>query len=166
TGIRTLFFSAPVTHALSSGTITICSGATAPACSGGTAVNMAATSFYFNGIVSPSPKDLCHTAAGNSTTPSSGITATTCTGTPATTSQADELLVGAVGMDSKQGVLTAGDSFTNLANSQDGGSASNTLQLQPAYLVVGATGQYAVTWTYHEPAVQLAATLVTYKVVF
>src|SRR5205809_236596 len=101
TGIRTLIFSAPVTHALSSGTITICSCPTAPACSRGTAVNMAATSFYFNGIVSPSPKDLCHTAAGNSTTPSSGITATTCTGiTPATTSQADELLVGAVGLDS------------------------------------------------------------------
>src|SRR5207247_2529058 len=122
TGIRTLVFSAPVTHALSSGPITLCSGATAPACSGGTAVNMAATSSYFNGIVSPSPKDLCHTAAGNSTTPSSGITATTCTGiTPATTSQADELLVGAVGMDSKQGNLTAGNSFTNLTNSQDGG---------------------------------------------
>src|SRR2546429_4712665 len=166
TGIRTLVFSAPVTHALSSGTITICSGATAPACSGGTAVNMAATSFYFNGIVSVSPKDLCHTATGNSTTPSSGITATTCTGTPATTSQADELLVGAVGMDSKQGNLTAGNSFTNLTNSQDGGSASNQLQLQPAYLVVDAAGQYAATWTYNKPAAPWAAAVVTYKIVF
>src|SRR6266581_2434773 len=167
TGIRTLIFSAPVTHALSSGTITICSGATAPACSGGTAVNMAATSFYFNGIVSPSPKDLCHAGTGNSTTPSSGITATTCTGTtPATTSQADELLVGAVGMDSKQGNLTAGNSFTNLTNSQDGGSASNQLQLQPAYLVVDAAGQYAATWTYHKPAAPWAAAVVTYKIVF
>src|SRR5437870_4535143 len=167
TGIRTLVFSAPVTHALSSGTITICSGATAPACSGGTAVNMAATSFYFNGIVSPSPKDLCHTGTGNSTTPSSGITATTCTGTtPATTSQADELLVGAVGMDSKQGNLTAGNSFTNLTNSQDGGSASNQLQLQPAYLVVDAAGQYAATWTYNKPAAPWAAAVVTYKIVF
>src|SRR2546427_4277907 len=166
TGIRTLIFSAPVTHALSSGTITICSGATAPACSGGTAVNMAATSFYFNGIVSPSPKDLCHTGTGNSTTPSSGITATTCTGTPATTSQADELLVGAVGMDSKQGNLTAGNSFTNLTNSQDGGSASNPLQLQPAYLVVDAAGQYAATWTYNKPAAPWAAAIVTYKIVF
>src|SRR5439155_1245277 len=91
---------------------------------------------------------LCHTGTGNSTTPSSGITATTCTGTPATTSQADELLVGAVGMDSKQGNLTAGNSFTSLTNSQDGGSASNPLQLQPAYLVVDAAGQYAATWTY------------------
>src|SRR5438552_2546882 len=166
TGIRTLIFSAPVTHALSSGTITICSCATAPACSGGTAVNMAATFFYFNGIVSPSPKDLCHTGTGNSTTPSSGITATTCTGTPATTSQADELLVGAVGMDSKQGNLTAGNSFTSLTNSQDGGSASNPLQLQPAYLVVDAAGQYAATWTYNKPAAPWAAAIVTYKIVF
>src|SRR5437667_1090562 len=167
TGIRTLVFSAPVTHALSSGTITICSGVTAPACSGGTAVNMAATSFYFNGIVSPSPKDLCHTGTGNSTTPSSGLTATTCAGTtPATTSQADELLIGAVGFDSKMGNLTAGDSFTNLANSQDGGSASNQFQLQPAYLVLGTTGQYAATWTYNKPAAPWAAAIVTYKIVF
>src|SRR5207253_2328006 len=158
TGIRTLVFSAPVTHALSSGTISISSS---------TSVNMAATSFYFNGIVSPSPKDLVMTAAGNSTTPSSGITATTCTGiTPATTSQADELLVGAVGMDSKQGNLTAGNSFTNLTNSQDGGSASNQLQLQPAYLVVDAAGQYAATWTYNKPAAPWAAAVVTYKIVF
>src|SRR6266550_6238217 len=127
---------------------------------------MAATSFYFNGIVSLSTKDLCHTGTGNSTTPSSGITATTCTGTPATTSQADELLVGAVGMDSKQGTLAAGDSFTNLANSQDGGSASNQLQLQPAYLVVDAAGQYAATWTYNKPAAPWAAAIVTYKIVF
>src|SRR5437773_2965776 len=166
TGIRTLVFSAPVTHALSSGTITICSGANAPACPGGTAGNMAATSFYFNGIVSPSPKDLCRTATANNTTPSSGTTATTCAGTPATTSQADELLIGAVGMDSKQGNLTAGNSFTNLANSQDGGGASNQLQLQPAYLVVGATGQYAATWTYNKPAAPWAAAIVTYKIVF
>src|SRR5207237_403377 len=158
TGIRTLVFSAPVTHALSGGTISISSS---------TSVNMAATSFYFNGIVSPAPKELCHTAAGNSTTPSSGITATTCTGiTPATTSQADELLVGAVGMDSKQGNLTAGNSFTNLTNSQDGGSASNQLQLQPAYLVVDAAGQYAATWTYNKPAAPWAAAVVTYKIVF
>src|SRR5882724_4157310 len=167
TGIRTLVLYAPVTHALSSGTITICSGATAPACSGGTAVNMAATSFYFNGIVSPSPKDLCRSGTGNSTTPTSGTTATTCTGTtPATTSQADELLIGAVGFDSKMGNLTAGDSFTNLTNSQDGGGASNQLQLQPAYLVVGATGQYAATWTYNKPAGPWAAAIVTYKIVF
>ena len=51
-------------------------------------VNAAATLFSFNGIVSPSPKDLCHTAIGNSITPSSGTTATTCTGAAATTTQA------------------------------------------------------------------------------
>src|SRR5437899_9399035 len=69
-------------------------------------------------------------------------------------------------MDSKQGNLTAGNSFTNLANSQDGGSASNQLQLQPAYLVVDAAGQYAATWTYNKPAAPWAAAIVTYKIVF
>src|SRR5436190_14982055 len=118
TGVRTLVFSAPVTRALSSGTITI----SVP----DGAVNMAATFFYFNGIASPSPRDLCHTAAGNSTSPSSGTTATSCTNTmPATTSQADEVLIGALGFDSKTGSLTPGDSFTNLASSQNGGNATN-----------------------------------------
>src|SRR5439155_892365 len=62
--------------------------------------------------------------------------------------------------------LTAGNSFTNLTNSQDGGSASNPLQLQPAYLVVDAAGQYAATWTYNKPAAPWAAAIVTYKIVF
>src|SRR5206468_5626598 len=57
-------------------------------------------------------------------------------------------------------------SFTNLTNSQDGGSASNPLQLQPAYLVVDAAGQYAATWTYNKPAAPWAAAIVTYKIVF
>src|SRR5947209_7241713 len=69
-------------------------------------------------------------------------------------------------MDSKQGNLTAGNSFTNLTNSQDGGSASNQLQLQPAYLVVDAAGQYAATRTYNKPAAPWAAAIVTYKIVF
>src|SRR5207247_10614945 len=53
-----------------------------------------------------------------------------------------------------------------LPNSQDGATASNPLQLQPAYLVVGATGQYAATWTYNKPAAPWAAAIVTYKIVF
>ncbi|PYV25335.1 MAG: hypothetical protein DMG27_10330 [Acidobacteria bacterium] len=173
TGVRTLVFSAPVTRALSNNTITICSGGTGPSCSGGTAANMAATFFYSNGIVSPSPKDLCHTATGsgitkNTTVLSSGTTATSCTSsTPATTSQADELLVGALGLDDHGGNLAPGNSFTNLATSQNGGGASHTFQVQPSYLVVKATGQYAATWTYNQDSSRRwAAAIVTYKIVF
>src|SRR5439155_9406062 len=173
TGVRTLVFSAPVTRALSNNTITICSGGTPPSCSGGTAANMAATFFYSNGIVSPSPKDLCHTATGsgitkNTTVLSSGTTATSWTSsTPATTSQADELLVGALGLDDHGGNLAPGNSFTNLATSQNGGGASHTFQVQPSYLVVKATGQYAATWTYNQDSSRRwAAAIVTYKIVF
>src|SRR5207245_374265 len=50
-GVRTLIFSAPVTHALSNGTITITVG---------NAVNMASTYFYSSGLVSPLPEDQSH----------------------------------------------------------------------------------------------------------
>ncbi|PYX06383.1 MAG: hypothetical protein DMG88_18465, partial [Acidobacteria bacterium] len=40
------------------------------------------------------------------------------------------------------------------------------MQLQPAYLVVGATGQYAAAWTYNKSAAPWAAAIVTYKIVF
>jgi len=164
-GIRTLVFSALVNHPLSAGTITISSV---------TPANMVATFFYFNGIVSSSPKDLCHTGAGigitkNTTVLTSGITATaaTCTGsTPAATSQADELLIGGLGLNDQGGSLTPGDSFTNLAKSQNGGSASHTFQVQPSYLVVKNVGQYAAAWTYNmDSSKHWAAAIVTYKIV-
>src|SRR5882724_3894965 len=164
-GIRTLIFSAFVNHALSAGTITISSV---------TPANMVATFFYFNGIVSSSPKDLCHTGAGigitkNTTVLTSGITATaaTCTGsTPAATSQADELLIGGLGLNDQGGSLTPGDSFTNLAKSQNGGGASHTFQVQPSYLVVKNTGQYAAAWTYNmDSSKHWAAAIATYKIV-
>ncbi|PYT46567.1 MAG: hypothetical protein DMG44_20350, partial [Acidobacteria bacterium] len=164
-GIRTLIFSAFVNHALSAGTITISSV---------TPANMVATFFYFNGIVSSSPKDLCHTGAGigitkNTTVLTSEITATaaTCTGsTPAATSQADELLIGGLGLNDQGGSLTPGDSFTNLAKSQNGGGASHTFQVQPSYLVVKNTGQYAAAWTYNmDSSKHWATAIVTYKIV-
>src|SRR5207248_14303 len=118
-GIRTLLFSARVTTALN-GTITI----TSP-----TSVNMAASFFSFNGLVSPSAGDKFHTATGNGTSLNSGTTATTL--------QADEVLIGAMGIDAKSGGqqgfggFTAGTGFTTLAQSgTNGGQATNMVTIQ------------------------------------
>ncbi len=156
TGVRTLVFSAPVIHALtSSNTITITAGG---------AVNMAATYFYSTGLVSPSPKDKLSTNGGNSTTPASGTTAVT--------SQADELLLGAVTYERQQGQLdvSTGNSFVNLAKSSPGGQAPNQFQLESAYQPVRAAGAYQASWTYNNgqnSTAQLwAAAIVTYKIVY
>src|SRR5439155_25771481 len=92
TGVRTLVFSAPVTTALSAGTITVTFGATIPAAK-------SATFFSFNGLVSPSPQDKSMTATGKSLSPNSGPTATT--------SQPNELLIGAIGVENGA-AITAG----------------------------------------------------------
>src|SRR5205085_10067080 len=86
TGVRTLVFSAPVTHALSGGTITVTFPSPTP-------FDKAVTVFYFNGIASPSPADQVQTATGNSALPNSGNTPTT--------TQADELLIGAIGFNNR-----------------------------------------------------------------
>jgi len=162
-GVRTLVFSQYLTADLN-GSITI----TFPA-----AANAAATFFSFNGIVSSAPEDLCQTQTGNSSNPSSGTMATTwtgpsCSGTPPkTTAQPYELLIAAAGFEDKTQTLTPGDSFTNLTPSMVGGGNSNSLIEQPSYLVVGATGQYAATWTGNpNKTAKWAAAIVTYKIVF
>jgi len=157
--VRTLIFSAPVTHALSSGTITVNSTAIE---------NIAATFITANGLLSLTPKDQSQTATGNSTTPNSGNTATT--------SQADELLIGAVGFDERSQSVSAGAGFTNLCALSGGGCASanggqasgNGVMMQPEYEVVSTTGQYAASWSgaNSNKSTQFAAAIVTYKIKF
>src|SRR5207249_7571115 len=90
-GVRTLVFSAPVITPLVGGTITV--GFTGIA-------TKAATFFSFNGLVSPSPQDKFHTATdGISNAPNSGSTLTT--------SQADELLIGAISFQDSTPNITA-----------------------------------------------------------
>ncbi len=149
-GVRTLVFSAPVTHALTSGTITVTNK---------TALrNMAATFFSFPDLVSVSLKDQVSTGTGNSATPNSGNTPTTLL--------PDELLIGAIGAEDKNAAVTAGGSFVNLAKSSvTGGSATHNVTMQPEYLAVHSTGNYAASGTITMPTTgtNWAAAIVTYK---
>src|SRR5207247_4267060 len=86
-GIRTLVFSAPVTTALSNGTITVASTAT---------VNIAATFFTFNGLVSPAPVDKVAKAIGTTATALNSRNT-------AITFLPDELLTGAMAIEGKAG---------------------------------------------------------------
>lgn len=80
-GVRTIVFSAPVTTALVSGnTITV---------SFPTAKSKAISVYYVSGLVSASPTDQTHTGTADSSSPSSGAAATT--------TQANELLIGVIG---------------------------------------------------------------------
>ncbi len=147
-GVRTLVFSAPVTHALSSGTITI---------NVSSSVNIAASFFSFNGLVSPSPKDQFHTAIATSSAPNSGATATT--------TQVDEVLIGAMGLEDRNATITAGSPFINLtASSAGGGQSSNSLLMQPEYRIVSATSAYTASGS-SSSSMPWAADIVTYKIV-
>src|SRR5439155_1382883 len=125
TGVRTLLFSAPVSHALDGtalhGTITV----NFPSFSN----KAAATFFSANGLVSPLPVDKSHTATGNGTGADSGPTATT--------SQPDELLIGALGWEDKQAGINPGAGFTALSfGSTNSGSNDSNVTMLPEYRVV------------------------------
>ena len=108
TGVRTLIYRRYYGTAFS-GNVTITTG---------TAVNMAATFFSFNGLMSPSI-DQTSKSTGNSTAPTSNATFTTA--------KPDELLIGAMGIDAKSGgpgfgTFTAGAGFITMARGGPGGN--------------------------------------------
>src|SRR5207249_3974672 len=128
-GIRTLVFSAPVTTALSNGTITVASTAS---------VNIAASFFAFNGLVVP--VDKVATATGTTATKLSS-------GNTAMTSLPDELLIGAMAIE---GNATASKGWTSFApgsgftmlpltKSSNSGTPSNFVTIEPEYSIVSAT---------------------------
>ncbi len=146
--IRTLVFSAPVTHALSSGTITVNFPSPTPTAK--------AVSFLsVNGLLSPSAEDQSNTATGNSNAPNSGNV---------TTVQADEFLIGALGVLS-QGVSynSFGQSFQAVASGF--AQADGVLSIQPTFLAANATGTYAASGSDNKTA-PWAAAVVTYKIKF
>src|SRR5438477_9262431 len=113
-GVRTVIFSAPVTTALVSGnTITV----THP-----TAVAKAVSVNTVSGLVSSSPQDKTSTGTGATTAMSSGTTAST--------TQADELLIGAFGLEDKAASFTAGSSFTALTSALSGSSGNANANVQ------------------------------------
>ena len=127
TGVRTVVLSAPVTTALVSGdTITV----TFPS------VGSKAFSVYaVNDLISASRVDKTNTATGSSSSPSSGATAAT--------THANELLVGAIGSESRVAsvTMTAGGSLSLLNNAcADTGTTSSSITVFPEYRIVSATG--------------------------
>ncbi len=105
--------------------------------------------------------DQTATAVGNSSTPSSGATATTA--------QADEFVVGAIGAEARTSfdTMAAGASFTLLpAASADTGSSSSSITIYPEYRIVSATGAYTASGTLSSGnSRNWAADIVTYKMV-
>jgi predicted secreted protein len=150
-GVRTLVFSAPVTVALVSGnTITV----TYPS-----AAAKAVSICYANGLISASRVDVTHTGTGNSTAPTSGATANT--------TQTSELLIGAIGTESRTSstTMTAGSGYTLLNNaSADTGSSGSSITIFPEYQPVYVTGTYTANGTLSgSTSRNWAAVIVTYK---
>jgi prolyl-tRNA editing enzyme YbaK/EbsC (Cys-tRNA(Pro) deacylase) len=150
-GTRTLIFSGPVANALAGGVVTVNFAGTAPN-------TKAASIFSVTGLASPSPKDQSQTGAGNSTT-----NLAVNSGTTATTSQTDELLFGAFGINQTGTTVTQTGGFTNLTMVSVGSGSTSQLTLQPAYQVVHAAGAYADTATVNK-AGQWAFAVVSYKI--
>src|SRR5262249_20016761 len=120
-----------------------------------TPTQKAATFLYMADLVSPVAADKSVKATGTSASPSSGTTVTT--------SQPDELLLGAIGVDDKNQTVTASSNFTNRTSRFTWGGSEGVL-MQPAYRIVNATGQYVDSGSMN-PSKNLdwAAALVTYK---
>jgi len=131
TGVRTVVLSAHVTKALVSGnTITI----THPS-----VTSRAASAGYISGIVTASRVD--QTATGGSTSAaSSGNTSS------ATTLFADEVLIGAVGIENSSTALTVGSGYTALTSAAaNTGSTGTSIAILPEYRIVSATGAYSAS---------------------
>jgi len=127
-GVRTVVCSAAVTNALVSGnTITISHPSVA---------SKAVSATEFSGLDTAARVDQTVSATGTSATPSSGPTAAT--------SQPAELLIGAIGVETKGSesfTPTAGSGYTALAAgaSSSSGTADQSVTIDPEYRVVSAS---------------------------
>src|SRR5213593_1963959 len=143
TGVRTLIFSTRVTTALASGDAIILTFQNA-------IVAKAVSAAEFYGIVA---LDQTATAIGNSITPSSGLTAPT--------TSADELLFGAIGVETKLNqAFTAGTGYTQLVREQsdpNAGAPGRHVTIDPEFRTVTATGSYAADAILGAPRLWAAA---------
>src|SRR3989442_2929419 len=128
TGVRTLIFSTHVTSALGNGDSIIVTFQNAIA-----ARAVSAAEFY--GIVA---LDQTAGAIGNGITPNSGLTAPT--------TSANELLYGAIGVETKfNQTFTSGTGYTHLVREQsdpNAGSPGHHVTIDPEFRTVTATGSY------------------------
>ena len=146
-GVRTVVFSARIVTALVPGdTITV---------SYPSVVADAVSINEFSGL---GFVDKTMTATGNSTSPSSGSTATT--------SQANELLLGTFGVETKKDdPFTAGATYTALQNAGSGTSSTPTdhVSIDPEYRIVAATGSYLADGSIAPSPHNWGAAIVTFR---
>lgn len=120
--------------------------------------NLAAVSINeFSGLADSSTLDKTSTATGTSSSPSSGSTATT--------TQADELLIGAFALDGPvSDTFTPGASYTLLTRRGASYSSMGTtyITIDPEYRIVSATGAYAADGS-NSSSRHWAAAIATYK---
>ncbi len=110
----------------------------------------------FSGLAAAGALDQTSTATGRDSAPSSGLT-------PATT-QADELLLGAIGVEAHLGLsFTPGPDYTLLDRAGTrGGPPDTNITINPEYRIVNVTGMYAADGLLGS-ARQWAAAIATYK---
>jgi len=146
TGVRTVVFSARVVTALVFGnTITV------------THPSVRSRALSINEFSGLGYVDKTQTGAGNSVTPTTAATATT--------SQASELLLGSIGVETKKDdPFAAGAGYTALPNTGTGtsGSPDSNVAIDPEYRIVAATGSYLANGSIN-PARNWAATIVTFQ---
>src|SRR5438445_2381351 len=131
TGVRTVIFAARIVTALSAGNAITVSYPSV----GASAVSI--TEVAGLGFV-----DRTASAGGNNTSPSSG--------SAAVTSQANELLLGSVGVETKRNdPFSPGAGYTALPNIGTGksGSPNTNVSIDPEYRIVAATGSYVADGT-------------------
>ena len=147
-GVRTLIFSAHNVAALVTNNTITCTHPSVGA--------RAMSASEFSGLLTSGAKDQATSATGNGTSPNSGTTATT--------TQPDELLIGAIGVEGPSGdTFTPGTNYTTGTRSgTSGGNALTNITINPEYRIVSATGAYAATATLGTSR-QWSALIVTYK---
>ncbi len=152
-GVRTLIFSAPVMNPL----LGQQSGSVAITIDFGAAVTAKAVSaFSVPGLLTTS------TAADQSAT-ATGTNQTISIGPTPATSQPEELLVAAAGVEDAGVSLTPGGGFTSLnAADTTGGTSGSNIGVAPAYRIVGPAQAYSFNGTLASSA-SWAAGLVTYR---
>jgi hypothetical protein len=146
-GVRTLIISAHSVNALASGSTITISHPSVDA--------KAASAIRVSGL-SLSPLDRTQTAIGTNTSPSSGLTATT--------RQAQEILIGAIGVEGPlDGSFTPGAEYRIIgqAGTTGGGTPSN-ITIYPEYRFVSAIGQYEADAKVTQ-ATRWAAGIATYR---
>ncbi|MGH7788424.1 MAG: hypothetical protein ACRERC_16260, partial [Candidatus Binatia bacterium] len=146
--VRTVILSAHGVAALASGNVITVThpSVTARALSGS----------EFSGLLASGTLDQISTQTGDSASPASG--------SAPTTSQADELLIGAMGIEGPvTDTFTAGAGYTLLAEAgTTGGTTGSNVTINPEYRIVAATGGYAADGS-NSASRQWAAVIATYR---